>query len=339
MDNSQRGNGRSPDVFVIVNRTRRLEYKQTTSILIAALVRQKRSVHLVDVESVSGVHCDGGMRICANALKVPQIDDCQAFDIQEFVRATTGTTRRQIEPGDCVLIRTSPGKNSQNTIVHESFLQLAVTAQRNGVRFFNAPSEMRFWSNKAALLEVPPSMRPPMIVSSDVDQMLKFMETSEHGCVIKPLFGSRGDDVIRVSRVTENLEEILDAAYGTAPVSVQHFLPTRPICDKRVLVIHGEILEVEGQVGGIERRPAGQDFRANLHAGGSAYPLVLTENERAVATFAAELLNRRGITLAGVDLVGEKIIEFNVFSTGGLYDAIRFTGVRFDDAIVSRLFG
>ena len=88
---------------------------------------------------------------------------------------------------------------------------------------------------------------------------------------------------------------------------------------------------------GIERRPAVDDFRANLHAGGSAHELTLSKRARSAAEYAARLLADHGIWLAGVDLIGDRIIEFNVFSTGGLYDSIQFSGVRFDDAIVEHL--
>ncbi len=47
--------------------------------------------------------------------------------------------------------------------------------------------------------------------------------------------------------------------------------------------------------------------------------------------------NDSGIQLAGIDLIGNKVIEFNVFSTGGLYDANQFAGLDFADLIVRAL--
>jgi glutathione synthase len=63
----------------------------------------------------------------------------------------------------------------------------------------------------------------------------------------------------------------------------------------------------------------------------------LKEPCKEFAEYGAKLLFENGIRLAGVDLIGDRIIEFNVFSTGGLYDSIQFSGVRFDDVVSQRL--
>ena len=117
----------------------------------------------------------------------------------------------------------------------------------------------------------------------------------------------------------------------------QHFIAADHPGDRRVVVLDGKILEANGHIAGIERRPAENDFRGNLHAGGTAHPFTLTPTERAAAEHAAMLLRASGIRLAGVDLIGDQIIELNVFSTGGLYDANRFANIDFTEMIVQRL--
>jgi len=44
---------------------------------------------------------------------------------------------------------------------------------------------------------------------------------------------------------------------------------------------------------------------------------------------AADDLHGYGIWMAAIDLIGCKIIEFNVDSTGGLYFANKFAGLDF----------
>ena len=117
----------------------------------------------------------------------------------------------------------------------------------------------------------------------------------------------------------------------------QHFVHSEVPGDKRVVVVGGEILEQNGNVGGIHRRPAAGDFRANIHAGGTAHPLSLDEEERESVEHAARYLHQNGVWLAGIDLIGSKIIEFNVYSTGGLFDANQFSGLKFEDVIVAGL--
>ena len=72
-------------------------------------------------------------------------------------------------------------------------------------------------------------------------------------------------------------------------------------------------------------------------SGGSAEPLSLSTQERETIEHSASLLLQNGIVLAGIDLIGAKVIEFNVFSTGGIYDACHFAGFDFADKIVSEL--
>lgn len=66
------------------------------------------------------------------------------------------------------------------------------------------------------------------------------------------------------------------------------------------------------------------DFRGNLHARRRNSSSHRTTREMLTATrHAAEYSNSHRVTLEGVDLVGSKIIEMNVFGTGGLLDSHR----------------
>ena len=48
-------------------------------------------------------------------------------------------------------------------------------------------------------------------------------------------------------------------------------------------------------------------------------------------------MRRDGLWLVGMDLIGEAIVELNVFSTGGLRDAEANTGADFSGRIVEAL--
>jgi glutathione synthase len=101
-------------------------------------------------------------------------------------------------------------------------------------------------------------------------------------------------------------------------------------------MLDGEPLMKEGHLAAIRRVPAQGDFRSNLHAGGSPEPAELSAEQRRTLSSAGPLLRQEGIRLAGVDLIGTRIIELNVYSTGGLRDAERFSDQDFCDAILAR---
>ena len=326
-------------VFVVVNRVDEIGFRQTTTLLIAALVREGHTVWLLDVDAMSIEASEGSSSVFVNAYCVPLSIDCRSEQVESFLQTESVISRQRIQQGDMILIRTNPGRDNARTQLHESFLHLCSTAKSQGIRVVNSPEHLRYFASKSSLLVVDPQYRPAMVVTGDHRQAIEFIKSSPSGCVIKPLFGSRGQNVIRVSKSSTNLKKKINATFGSAPLVVQQFVEAGHPGDKRVIVVGGEILQSNGHVAGIERHPADSDFRANLHAGGSAHPLRLSDGTMAAARYAANLLLEHGIWLAGVDLIGNKIIEFNVFSTGGLYDSIKFSGIPFDEKIVQKLTG
>ena len=181
-----------------------------------------------------------------------------------------------------------------------------------------------------------PKYRPEMIVTGDLQHVVDFVREAPVDCVVKPLLGSRGHNVLRFSNDHADLSTLLTKTFAGQHVVAQHFVAADHPGDRRVVVLDGKILESAGGIAGIERHPTAGDFRGNLHAGGLAHPLFLNEVQRDAANHAARLLLNYGIRLAGVDMVGDKIIEFNVFSTGGLYDGNHFANTDFTETIVLR---
>lgn len=324
-------------VLVVVNQVSEIGFRQTTALLIAALVRKGHEVWLTNVDAVSVAALDGQPKIYARAIKLQASTDCQSEQVESLAQSGTASSLQQIEPGDLVMIRTNPGRDIARTQIHESFLHLCIAADTIGIRVVNAPEHLRYFASKSSLVSVNPKYRPAMLVSNNVPKIIEFINNAPDDCIAKPLFGSRGENVIRVSKSTGDVEEKLESTFGLTTLVVQHFVNADHAGDKRVIVIGGEILQVDGHFAGIERRPAIDDFRANLHAGGSAHQLSLSDDAIAATQYAAKLLHQHGIWLAGVDLIGRKIIEFNVFSTGGLYDSIRFSGLPFDEIVIQKL--
>ena len=58
-------------------------------------------------------------------------------------------------------------------------------------------------------------------------------------------------------------------------------------------------------------------------------PIEMTETLAMIAEAVGPRLQEDGIHLAGLDIIGEKVVEVNTFSPGGLPDASRFYGVDF----------
>ncbi|RDC58944.1 Glutathione synthase [Alteripontixanthobacter maritimus] len=75
-------------------------------------------------------------------------------------------------------------------------------------------------------------------------------------------------------------------------------------------------------------------FRSNIHAGGKAEAVEITETELKVAELIRPRLVADGMFLVGVDIVGDKILEVNVFSPGNLKTCNEMAGVNFAVPII-----
>lgn len=138
--------------------------------------------------------------------------------------------------------------------------------------------------------------------------------------VLKLLEGTQGLGVVLAEN--ENAaQSVLEAFNGLkARVIVQEFIREAKGADIRAFVVDGEV------VGSMKRQGKEGEFRSNLHRGGKAMTIELTDEERRTAIRAAAAV---GLGVAGVDLLqserGPLVLEVN--SSPGLEGIERATGV------------
>lgn len=124
--------------------------------------------------------------------------------------------------------------------------------------------------------------------------------------VIKTLAGSQGVGVMLSENgsAAQSIVETLKAA--KRPVLLQEFVAESKGRDIRAFVIGKRV------VAAVQRSGETGEFRANLHQGGRAEPIVLSKADQALAVRAAQVI---GLNVAGVDLIrtesGLKVLEVN----------------------------
>lgn len=138
-------------------------------------------------------------------------------------------------------------------------------------------------------------------------------------CVIKLLEGTQGLGVV-LAETKKAAESVLEAFNGLqARVIVQEFIKEAKGADIRVFVIDERV------VGAMKRQGKEGEFRSNLHRGGSAEVIELSDKEERAAIKAARAM---GLGVAGVDLLqserGPLILEVN--SSPGLEGIEAATG-------------
>lgn len=124
--------------------------------------------------------------------------------------------------------------------------------------------------------------------------------------VIKLLEGTQGLGVV-LAETNNAAESVLEAFNGLqARVIVQEFIKESKGADIRAFVVDGNV------VGAMKRQGKEGEFRSNLHRGGSAQIIELSDEEENAALKAAKSL---GLGICGVDMLqssrGPLILEVN----------------------------
>ena len=309
-------------VVVVINRFAELTGRQTTAMLIAAFVARGHDVFVGEVDGLAV--CDSGSGVEFNCDVVPIPGSSIDSELVANELDPHSVESVQLTPGDLLFLRTNPGRDPDRIGAHDRCVQLASVARSLGVRVLNRPDQLSRFASNASLFELHAAFRPAGIVTSDIADIHEFAAERDTNCVVKPLMGSRGRDVVKLTPGDSAALKAVTQVMARGPIVCQEFVEWDQPGDVRLVVLNGEPLTVDGSVAAIHRVPADGDFRANLHTGGTAQPITPDQSMLTAATHAARLLNQHGIWLAGIDLIDSKVIETNVFSTGGLFDAHRF---------------
>jgi len=149
-------------------------------------------------------------------------------------------------------------------------------------------------------------------------------------CVIKLLEGTQGIGVV-LAETPKSAQSVIEAFRGAnVNILVQEFIKEAGGTDIRCLVIGDKV------VASMQRKGAEDDFRSNLHRGGSASTIRITPQERAAAIGAATAM---GLRVCGVDMLrsnhGPVIMEVN--SSPGLEGIEKATGMDIADKIIDHL--
>lgn len=227
-----------------------------------------------------------------------------------------------------VIMRTDPPFDMQYLYA----TQLLTLAESQGAKVFNSGQAMRDFNEKLAILNFPQFVSPTIVTTRAAD-VRAFL--AEHGdIIVKPLDGMGGMGIFRLTEKDPNIGSILETLMhlDTRTIMVQRYIPDIVKGDKRVLVIGGEVVPYA-----LARIPQNGETRGNLAAGGRGVAQELSACDREIAETLAPELKRRGILLAGLDIIGECLTEVNVTSPTGFQEISKQKGwdvaARFIDAV------
>ena len=217
-----------------------------------------------------------------------------------------------------VIMRTDPPFNMQYLYA----TQLLTLAAEQGASVLNSGQAMRDFNEKLAILNFSQFTAPTLVTTSDT-QVREFL--AEHGdIIVKPLDGMGGMGIFRLRPDDANIGSILETLMlnNTRTIMAQRYIPEIVHGDKRVLVINGKPLPYA-----LARIPQNGETRGNLAAGGKGVAQDMSARDMEIAETLAPELMRRGIVLAGLDIIGDCLTEVNVTSPTGFQEIMKQKGL------------
>lgn len=225
------------------------------------------------------------------------------------------TKRTSLRDMDVVLLRQDPPFD-MNYITTTHMLEMV----HPDTFVVNNPRSVRNAPEKIFVMEYADLM-PETIVTLDLDEIRAFRE--KHGDIIlKPLYGNGGAGVFHLREGDRNLTSLMEmfSQLTREPIIAQRYLSDVREGDKRILLIDGK------PVGAINRVPDESDTRSNMHVGGQAIETTMTERELEICARIGPELDKRGLTLVGIDVIGGLMTEINVTSPTGIREVKKFGG-------------
>jgi len=221
---------------------------------------------------------------------------------------------------DVILLRNDPSEDAaERPWAANVGVNFGRMAAERGVLVLNDPDGLAQAQNKLYFQDFPASVRPETLISKSIEEIRAFIESQPKGVVLKPLQGSGGKNVFKISSPKDsNLNQIFEAVSGEGYLIAQGFMPEASEGDVRFFLMNGRPLEHDGKVAAFRRAPAKGEIRSNIHAGGHPEKIEVTDTMLRIAETVRPKLVKDGMFLVGLDIVGEKLLEINVFTPGGL---------------------
>ncbi|MEO0792789.1 MAG: glutathione synthase [Pseudomonadota bacterium] len=184
----------------------------------------------------------------------------------------------------------------------------------------NDPHHVRNAPEKVFVLDYQDLM-PPTIVTRSLADVQAFRQ--RHGdIIVKPLYGNGGAAVFLLRKDDSNLNALVETfqAMSREHFMVQEFRPEVRAGDKRIILVDGDVAGI------INRVPAADEARSNMHVGGQAEAIEMTDRDREICERLGPELKARGLIFTGIDVIGDYLTEINVTSPTGIRQVKAFGG-------------
>jgi glutathione synthase len=212
-----------------------------------------------------------------------------------------------------------------------------------GTLVINDPEGMRRAGSRMYLADFPADVRTRTLVSRSKTRLKAFLKALDGPAVLKPLAPRGGEHVFYLRRrQVSNLNQMIATVTKDGYALAQEYLPEADQGEKRLLLLNAEPIRIGDRVAIYRRRPAGKRAKADVKAGGTTGTSVRAKCDFGpVEARICDILRPRlladGLTFVSVDIVGDRILELNVFTPGGLHAIAELYGVDASEVVIADL--
>ena len=278
--------------------------------------------------------CDPDDALRAQACRAPVGET----DREAFLE-TMKPERLTVDDLDVLWLRNNPADDVPDRFWAQTVgILFGGVAARRGVMVVNDPAGLSLALSKLYLHHFPAEVRPSTLVTRSPEEVRAFV--ADHGgrAVIKPLAGSKGHGVFFVTPDDDvNLDQMTEAVLRDGYLIAQEQIPAASEGDVRLFLLDGEPLQVDGAYAAFRRVPGEGEARANMSAGATVEAAGVDDTILRLCRLVGPRLAEDGMFLVGIDIVGDRILEINVFSPGGFASVESLTGVDFNEIVVAAL--
>lgn len=310
-------------------------FQYTTTGLAHCACKKGHEVFYMDT---SGLVYYSDEQVGGHARKAP---DRKFRDEADFLKAIREAPEERITAADLdvLMLRNDPSEDIEKRpwAQHVGIL-FGQMAANQGVIVLNDPVSLSNAINKIYFQYFPREVRPKTLITRDVEDIKAFFKETKRRMVLKPLQGSGGRNVFLVTmKEASNIHQMFEAISRDGYVVAQEYLPEAKKGDIRLFLMNGKPIEAGGKIAALNRLQADGDIRSNIHRGGKASRASVGEKVLELGELVMPKLIEDGMFLAGLDIVGDKVMEINVFSPGGLSNASELCDVDFFSPVIEAI--
>jgi glutathione synthase len=311
----------------------------TTTVLAHEASRRAHEVcYITPGDFVLGA--DDVMRVHARFVPAPK---SRSRSLRKFFKDAqeAGSHSRLVEIGsiDVLMLRSDPAQDAgDRPWAQDVGIQFGRRAARLGVLVVNDPDALSQAMNKLYFQSFPPAVRAETLITRHASDIKEFARKHKDRVVLKPLQGSGGQGVFLLNaKSIKNLNQVIDTLSRDGYIIAQAYVAEAEKGDIRLFLMNGVPLQVNGKYAAMRRVSAKDDVRSNIHAGGRALSARIGPRQLHAAELIRPKLVEDGMFLVGIDIIGDTILEVNVFSPGNLLACSQLAGANFASAILQSL--